>query len=149
MDGEVTEDTASVANNPHRDKPSEEKTSYAEALRFFAQLAIHIGMSRDEYWNQDPYIMEEYLGAYKMRREEENWQAWIGGIYTFDAVSAVIGNIHFDKGSHSIVKPMEKPMPIFPETPEEIARKRQAAIDRFVAGLESIHVTRTEQDNAE
>ena len=144
MDGEVEEPKPS-ATNPHREQtPSEELPSYAETLRFFAQLFLHIGMSRDEYWNQDPYIVEEYLGAYKLAREEQNWQAWIAGIYTFDAVSAVIGNIHFDKGSHPVVKPMERPMQIFPETPEEIARKRQAAIDRFVAGLESIHVTRTE-----
>ena len=149
MDGEITEDPKPSEKHPHRETPSEEKTSYAESLRFFAQLFLHIGMSRDEYWNQDVYIVEEYLGAYKLRREEENWQAWITGIYTFDAVSAVMGNIHFDKGSHPVVKPMEKPMPIFPETPEEIARKRQVAIDRFVAGLESIHVTRTEQDDAE
>lgn len=104
-------------------------------------------MSRDEYWNQDVYIVEEYLGAYKLQREEINWQAWISGIYTFDAVSAVIGNIHFDKGSHPVVKPMEQPMQIFPDTPEEAERKRQAAIDRFVAGLENIHVR--EQKDAE
>lgn len=115
----------------------------------YAQFALHIGMSRDEYWNQDPYIIEEYLGAYKLNREQTNWQMWLGGIYTFDAVSAVIGNIHFDKGSYTVVKPMEKPMPIFPETPEEIERKRQAAIDRFVAGLESIHVSKMENENAE
>lgn len=147
MDGEVTDGKPS--DNPHKETPSEPTLTYAEVLRVYAQFALHIGMSRDEYWNQDPYIIEEYLGAYKLNREQINWQMWLGGIYTFDAVSAVIGNIHFDKGTHTVVKPMEKPMQIFPETPEEIERKRQAAIDRFVAGLESIHVSKMENENAE
>lgn len=113
--------------------------SYAEILRYHAQFFLHCGMTRDEYWNQDPYIVEEYLGAYKIRREEQNWQAWISGMYTFDAVSAVIGNIHFDKGSHKFVTPMEQPMQIFPDTPEDEERRRQKEIDKFVQGLNSFH----------
>lgn len=108
-------------------------------LRYHAQFFLHCGMSRDEYWNQDPYIVEEYLGAYKIRREEQNWQAWIAGLYVFDSVSAVLGNIHFDKGSHKFVKPMEQPMQIFPDTPEDEERRRQKEIDKFVQGLNSFH----------
>lgn len=120
--------------------------SYAESLRYFAQLAIHIGMTRDEYWNQDPYIIEEYLGAYKIRREEQNWQAWLSGIYTFDSVSAVIGNIHFDKGGHTVQKPMEKPLQIFPDTPDEAERKRQRQINEFVARLNRFHAIMEQRD---
>ena len=117
-------------------------------LRYHAQFFLHCGMTRDEYWNQDPYIVEEYLGAYKIRREEQNWQAWISGLYTFDAVSAVLGNIHFDKGSHKFVKPMEQPMQIFPKTPEEIEAENQRRIKEFVRNLNAFHA-RMEGKNAE
>lgn len=122
--------------------------SYAETLRYHAQFFLHCGMTRDEYWNQDPYIVEEYLGAYKIRREEQNWQAWITGLYVFDSVSAVLGNIHFDKGSHNFVKPMEKPMDIFPKTPEEIEAENQRRIKEFVRNLNAFHA-RMEGKNAE
>ena len=105
-------------------------------------------MPRSEYWDGDPYIVEEYLGAYKLKREELNWLAWISGLYTFDAVSAVIGNVHFDKGSHKFVKPMDKPMKIFPPTPEEAERERQEKIAKFVRGLEQFHLRMEGKDNA-
>lgn len=105
-------------------------------------------MSRDEYWNQDVYIVEEYLGAYKLRREEQNWQAWISGLYVFDAVSAVIGNIHFDKGNHKFVKPMEKPMEIFPKTPDDIERDKQRQINQIVRNLNAFHARMESKNNA-
>lgn len=106
-------------------------------------------MSREEYWYGNVYIVEEYLGAYKQRMETQNWFAWLNGIYTFDAVSAVIGNVHFDKGTHKFVKPMDKPIRIFPETPEEEERRKQAAVDRFVARLNDFHAMMEAKKDAE
>ena len=112
-------------------------------------MLLHCGMSRDEYWNQDPYIVEEYLGAYKLMREEQNWHAWISGLYVFDSVSAVLGNIHFDKRAHKFVKPMEKPMEIFPKTPEEIERDNRQKIREIVQSLNRFHAKMESKQDAE
>nr|DAV01110.1 MAG TPA: hypothetical protein [Bacteriophage sp.] len=106
-------------------------------------------MSRDEYWNQDPYIVEEYLGAYKLEREEQNWLAWLSGIYVFDSVSAVLGNVHFDKRAHKLVKPMEKPIDIFPKTEEEIERENKRKINQIVSSLNRFHERMEGKQNAE
>lgn len=105
-------------------------------------------MSRHEYWYENVYIVEEYVGAYKLKRQEQNWFAWLSGIYTFDSVSAVIGNVHFDKGSHKPVYPMKEPIRIFPLTPEEEEAERQRKIDEFVKGLNDLHARMEIKNNA-
>lgn len=117
-------------------------------LRYYAQFFISIGMPREEYWHGNVYAVEEYLGAYKLRLNEANTLAWRQGMYTFDAVSAVISNIHFDKGSHKFVTPMDKPMELFPPTPEELETERRKKIDRFVAGLNAFHAKMEAKKNA-
>lgn len=106
-------------------------------------------MPRDEYWNQDPYIVEEYLGAYRLQMQEKNWFAWLNDIYTFDAVSAVIANVHFDKGSHKFVEPMKEPIQILPDTPEEAEAKRQKQLDLFVARLNQFHENFSARENSD
>ena len=48
-----------------------------------------MGMTYDQYWNGDPYLTTVYRKAYKLKRETENEQAWLQGLYIYEALCCV------------------------------------------------------------
>lgn len=81
-----------------------------------------MGMSADEYWHGEPELTQAYAEAYKLRKEERNWELWLQGLYIYHALCVALSNA-FDKNSKA--KYMDKPLDIFPPTEEEIEDKQQ------------------------
>lgn len=73
------------------------------------------GMTYDEYWHGDPWMVRAYVQAYILRRKIENENAWIQGAYMANAFATVLGNT-FGKRR---MKYLEKPMDLFPKTEAE------------------------------
>lgn len=48
---------------------------------------ISIGMTYDQYWNDDPGLTVLYRKADKLRLNRINEQAWLQGMYIYDAIS--------------------------------------------------------------
>ncbi len=53
---------------------------------------LAIGMSYAEYWEGDSSLARCYRKAYKIRQEEINNNAWLQGLYIYDAVSTALHN---------------------------------------------------------
>ena len=49
-----------------------------------------MGMSYEQYWEQSPYLTVAYRKAYRIKRETENEQAWLQGLYVFDAFAVAL-----------------------------------------------------------
>lgn len=77
-------------------------------------------MSAEEYWHGEPELTQAYALAYKIRKEERNWELWLQGLYNYHAVRVALSNA-FDK--HSRAKYMDQPLDIFPPTEEETAER--------------------------
>ena len=45
-----------------------------------------------EYWAGDPSLARAYRKAYKIKQEEINNNAWLQGLYIYDAVSTALHN---------------------------------------------------------
>lgn len=60
---------------------------------------LAIGMSPAEYWTGDSTLVRYYRKAYLIRQENENNNAWLHGLYIYDAVSTVVSNALRGKGS--------------------------------------------------
>lgn len=110
-----------------------------------------IGMSYDEFWNQDPYLAVYYREAHELKRDEENQKMWWNGMYTFIAISTALSNIHFDGKKHKPNYYLNEPLRIRPQTEEELEAERQRAIKKtvmqlnaFQAAFESKHKEVTE-----
>ena len=83
-------------------------------------------MSADEYWHGEPELMQAYRKAYKIRKEEKNWELWLQGLYFCHALNVALSDA-FDKNARA--EYMSKPLDIFPPTKEELEEKsRQEAI---------------------
>ena len=71
--------------------PTREKTNtevFEECFPFY----LAIGMSFAEYWEGDPSLAQYYRKAYRIKQDEINNNAWLQGLYIYDAVSTALFN---------------------------------------------------------
>ena len=85
---------------------------------------LSLGMSYEDYWYGDPYLVYDYIKAEQMRQERENASAWLLGAYVYKAVDAALSysDMFRGKGEKPRQYPSE-PFPLKPKTEEE--RKAQ------------------------
>lgn len=86
-----------------------------------------MGMTAEQYWEQSPYLAVAYRKAWKLRKQAENEQAWLQGLYVFDAFAVCLANAFAKRGAKK-QNYIEKPLDIFPLTERE--KKRREAEER-------------------
>ena len=73
------------------DSPTQKKTNteiFEECFPFY----LAIGMSYAEYWDGDSKLAQYYRKAYQIKQEEINNNAWLQGMYVYDAISTALHN---------------------------------------------------------
>lgn len=93
-------------------------------------------MSAEEYWHGDVMYPRAFREANRLKRNQSNFDAWLQGMYVYEAMCAVapVMNAFAKKGTR--VKPYaEKPYDLYPakktaarkqETPESEEEKQMA-----------------------
>ena len=66
---------------------------------------IAMGMSYQQYWEEDPTIAKYYLKAYKIEEERTEWMLWKLGVYGYEALCDVSPVLH------AFAKKGTKPLP--------------------------------------
>lgn len=74
-------------------------------------------MSCADYWDGDNDLPKYYRQAYKMRQEQLNHEAWLQGLYVYDAVISAMTHLNSKKSSHKSYA--EKPYSFDPEKDKE------------------------------
>lgn len=94
---------------------------------------MSIGMSYDEYWNANPYLVKYYYEAHKLRITQKNQEMWMQGLYFVKAIDCTIGNIG-NKGNKK--KYPEEPFELFPDkSREEQERKAEKEREKAIASF--------------
>lgn len=122
-----------------------ETTSYSAIFREWFPYFLSLGMTPDEYWNQDCTLVKAYRKAEEIRRERTNTEAWLQGMYIYEALCNV------SPVFHAFAKSGTKPVP-YPNRPyaltekesqrrkqeDEQARilKKKQAFEAWAAGLD-------------
>lgn len=80
---------------------------------------LAMGMTYDEFYNQDHELVIAYRKAYKMKRNRDNEDMWRQGLYVYQAISRVAPLlVPFSK--HPKAEPyLDKPIPMFEEDAKE------------------------------
>ena len=86
-----------------------------------------MGMSYEQYWEMSPYLAIDYRKAYRLKREQENEQAWLQGFYAYYAFTVTLSNAFKKRGAKRL-EYIEKPIDIYPLT--EAEKKRREREDR-------------------
>lgn len=96
-----------------------------------------MGMTYEQYWDMSPYLVIAYRKAYKLKREIANEQAWLQGLYVYDAFAVCMANAFAKRGAKK-ENYLEKPVDIFPLTDSEKERREQEERDKMQKAMEAI-----------
>ena len=83
---------------------------------------MSIGMTFDEFWNQDVAMVRAYRKSHELKRRQQNEVLWMQGLYIRDALLSTVGNMFAGKSS----TPIEYPAEPYPVTTEQVAEKEAA-----------------------
>ena len=77
---------------------------------------LAMGMSYEQFWEQDCALVIPYRKAYQLRQEEANNNAWLQGLYIMRALQSVplFVNGFMPRGAH-LQKYFDKPIDFTPE----------------------------------
>ena len=94
------------------------------------------GMTYDQYWHGDPWMVRAYAQAYLLRRKVDNETAWIQGAYFYVAVSAALTTA-LSKSKKEYVK---KPLEFFPKTDAELEEEKRQKRRKVVEWLDNLRI---------
>ena len=103
--------------------PTSKKTNteiFEECFVFY----LAIGMSPTEYWEGDPKLAQYYRKAYRLKQEEANQNAWLQGLYFYDALSTALHNALRGMGKNP------PPAKDYAKKPYELFRKEKTSEER-------------------
>lgn len=122
--------------------------TYTEIFYEHFPYYLAIGMTYDQYWNDDCMLVKYYRKAEeiknKQRNEQKNDEMWLQGLYIYDALCKVSPVLHaFAKPGTKPIPYNDKPYPMTKEESEkEILEKqkadRQLAKAKFQAWADSL-----------
>jgi len=95
---------------------------------------MSIGMPYDQYWYGDVWMVEAFREADRLRQDRVNSEAWLQGMYYYNAVSCALGNWSRKEGSPPMNYP-EKPYSIFPQKENQKEKEAREEAERLQAKL--------------
>ncbi len=104
---------------------------------------MSIGMSYDEFWNQDVHRVKAYRKAYELHEKRRNQELWLQGMYFYEALcdASPLFRFTMKKGSIKPEPYMKEPFPLTEadvrERKEREARMREERLKaEFAAFVE-------------
>jgi len=95
---------------------------------------LSIGMTYDQYWECNPYLVEDYRKAHKLQIEQRNQELWLQGLYIYDAFGVVLANAFSSKGSKK-QSYIEKPIELFKKKEIDDEAVASAEKEKLIAKL--------------
>ena len=131
MGSELVSDSCSQNGNSFRN----ELVSFSFTQQFYRHLPFYlsIGMTYDQYWNENCELTQYYRKALEIRNQRKNQEMWLQGMYIYDALCKVSPVLHaFAKNG---TKPLEYPSEPYPLTQKELImqKERQEKKNRSLA----------------
>ena len=85
---------------------------------------LSIGMSADEFWHGEPWLVQAYYKAHKLRNEQRNQELWMQGLYIYNAFGAVLTTA---LSKNHKEKYIDKPIELYPKpkSKQEIENERK------------------------
>lgn len=119
-------DSLSATNGSGRSIRSAPVKSYSELFHEHFPYYIALGMSYEAYWDGDPQLVKAYRKADEIRRQRNNEELWLQGMYFYNALCCA-SPIFRD-----LAKKGTKPHP-YPDEPYAISKKQKANSEEIKA----------------
>ena len=96
---------------------------------------MSLGMTYDEFWNQNVDMARAYRTADEMRRKRQNEAMWVQGLYIRDALVCTVGNMFSGKSGMKHEYPKEPYAITEVEIREREEREARIAEERIKANF--------------
>lgn len=87
------------------------------------------GMTWEQYWFGDPWMVKAFEDAYLLNRRVKNEELWLQGLYIYRAVHAVIASAFCERNEKYISEPLDFLPKTKAEKQLEEYQKRQKVIN--------------------
>lgn len=112
--------------------------SYTEIFEQLCPYYMSIGMSYDEFWNDDVSKVKAYRKAYELRDKRRNQELWLQGMYFYEALcdASPLFRFSMKKGTIKPEPYVKEPYPITAaEVRERNEREARMKEERLKAGF--------------
>ena len=101
---------------------------YTEIFNKQFPYYLSIGMTEEQYWDKDCLLVKYYREAEELRNEKLNQQAWLQGMYIYDALNRVAPILHaFAKKGTKAQPYVEQAYPISKRSAQEAKENEEKA----------------------
>lgn len=97
--------------------------AYTDKFNEVFPYYLAIGMTYEQFWEQDCELVKYYRKAMKIRQELSNQQAWLQGLYVYEAIADLTPILH------AFAKKGSKPKP-YPSKPFEFSETKEKKKER-------------------
>ena len=113
-----------------------ESTSLTELFEKLCPIYMSYGMSYDEYWHGDAYVVKFYKEAHRLKLQAQDENNWMQGMYVYEAILDCSPILHaFSKKGTKPLQYAEKPYladSLREKTKEEIAQEKENERLKFI-----------------
>lgn len=124
----------SLSDNDSADEGSERVNRFASPFPYTEIFTkkfpyyLSIGMTEEQYWDSDCCLVKFYREAEEIRRERFNQEAWLQGMYIYDALARIAPILHaFAKKGTKAQPYVEEAYPIGKKKMEDAQLKKERA----------------------
>lgn len=96
-----------------------------------------IGMTYEQYWDASPHLVCAYRQADAYKQDRYSQEAWLQGLYIYNAFGAVISNAFGGKGSKK-AEYFREPIRFREKTKAEIAQEAEQKRQEIIKRLEQL-----------
>lgn len=128
------------ANNGSERKNRSAPISYTEIFNEHFPYYLSIGMTEEQYWDRDCSLVKYYREADKLKRERENQNMWLQGMYIYDAISRLVPVLHAFAKKGTQAKPyVDAPYPLTKKAEKQAkVEKEKATASKGLAYMQQL-----------
>lgn len=104
----------------------EERQTYGEQFDRLFPYYLSIGMTKEQYWDEDPKLVVSYRKAEELRVKRRDQESWIQGYYVYEAFLRVSPILHaFAKKGARPEKYLDAPLTVTEERKKQKTKESQ------------------------
>lgn len=100
--------------------------SYADVFYAKFPYYLSIGMTEEQYWDNDSTLVKYYREADELRKERTNYEMWLQGMYIYDTIARLSPILHAFAKKGTTAEPYpDEPYPINEKSRKDMELKQE------------------------
>lgn len=96
--------------------------SFSEIFDIHLPQYLAMGMTVDEFYNQDCCLVRAFRKAHEIKKQQKNYELWLQGLYIYEAMGDMSPILVAFPGKNA--KPIEYPTEPYPITKKEMVERK-------------------------